>query len=85
MGGGEAPVGAANNAVDASVAGESIATVSAPYAVPGVSDPTRERIRHIAHELSYVISPEASALSRGQTGRVAIVMPHLDAWFYKTR
>jgi LacI family repressor for deo operon, udp, cdd, tsx, nupC, and nupG len=29
-----------------------------------------------------VISPEASSLSRGHTGRVAVVMPHLDAWFY---
>jgi len=64
-------------------AGVSIATVSrALRGVPGVSQPTRERIRQIAHDLSYVISPEASALSRGQTGRVAIVLPQLDAWFY---
>ena len=64
-------------------AGVSIATVSrALRGVPGVSQPTRERIRQIAHDLSYVISPEASALSRGSTGRVAIVMPRLDAWFY---
>ena len=67
----------------ARAAGVSIATVSrALRDVPGVSRPTRDRIRRIAHDLSYVISPEASALSRGQTGRVAIVMPHLDAWFY---
>ncbi len=64
-------------------AGVSIATVSrALRDVPGVSQPTRDRIRQIAQELSYVVSPEASALSRGQTGRVAIVMPRLDAWFY---
>jgi DNA-binding LacI/PurR family transcriptional regulator len=64
-------------------AGVSIATVSrALRDVPGVSQPTRERIRQIAQELSYVVSPEASALSRGSTGRVAIVMPRLDAWFY---
>jgi DNA-binding LacI/PurR family transcriptional regulator len=64
-------------------AGVSIATVSrALRGMPGVSQPTRERIRKIAHDLSYVISPEASALSRGQTGRVAIVLPQLDAWFY---
>ena len=50
--------------------------------VPGVSAPTRERIQAIAHDLSYVVSPEASALSRRATGRVAIVMPQLDAWFY---
>lgn len=67
----------------ASAAGVSIATVSrALRNVPGVSDRTRERIQQIARELSYVVSPEASALSRGQTGRVAIVMPRLDAWFY---
>ncbi len=64
-------------------AGVSIATVSrALRNVPGVSQSTRDRIRQIAQDLSYVISPEASALSRGQTGRVAVVMPQLDAWFY---
>jgi DNA-binding LacI/PurR family transcriptional regulator len=64
-------------------AGVSIATVSrALRGVPGVSQATRDRIHQVAHRLSYVISPEASALSRGATGRVAIVMPHLDAWFY---
>ena len=64
-------------------AGVSIATVSrALRNVPGVSAPTRERIQAIAHDLSYVVSPEASALSRRATGRVAIVMPQLDAWFY---
>jgi DNA-binding LacI/PurR family transcriptional regulator len=67
----------------ASAAGVSIATVSrALRGVPGVSTTTRERIQQIAQELSYVVSPEASALSRGSTGRVAIVMPRLDAWFY---
>lgn len=64
-------------------AGVSIATVSrALRGVPGVSQATRDRIQAIATELSYVISPEASALSRGSTGRVAIVVPRLDAWFY---
>jgi LacI family repressor for deo operon, udp, cdd, tsx, nupC, and nupG len=78
-----APVGEANMADVARAAGVSLATVSrALRDVPGVSRPTRERIRRIARELSYVVSPEASALSRGQTGRVAIVMPRLDAWFY---
>jgi LacI family repressor for deo operon, udp, cdd, tsx, nupC, and nupG len=83
MGIGESPGAEANMADVARAAGVSIATVSrALRDVPGVSKPTRERIRGIAQELSYVISPEASALSRGQTGRVAIVMPRLDAWFY---
>jgi LacI family repressor for deo operon, udp, cdd, tsx, nupC, and nupG len=82
-GGPPAPAGEVNMADVARHAGVSIATVSrALRGVPGVSQPTRERIRQIAHDLSYVISPEASALSRGQTGRVAIVLPQLDAWFY---
>src|SRR5262245_29172734 len=64
-------------------AGVSIATVSrALRGVPGVGQPTRDRIREIADRLSYVVSPEASALSRGRTGRVAVVVPRLDAWFY---
>ena len=64
-------------------AGVSIATVSrALRDVPGVSEATRERIRHIATELSYVVSPEASSLARGNTGRVAVVVPDLGSWFY---
>lgn len=63
-------------------AGVSIATVSrALRGLPGVSEPTRDRIRHIADELSYVVSPAASSLSRGDTGRVAVVVPKLDSWF----
>lgn len=77
------PLGTANMADVARAAGVSIATVSrALRGVPGVSRATRDRVERIAHELSYVISPEASSLSRGHTGRVAVVMPHLDAWFY---
>lgn len=64
-------------------AGVSIATVSrALRDVPGVSETTRRRIREIAAELSYVVSPEASALARGSTGRVAVVVPTVSAWFY---
>ena len=75
--------GEANMADVAREAGVSIATVSrALRGVPGVSRPTRERIERIARDLSYVISPEASALSRGRSGRVAVVVPRLDAWFY---
>jgi len=66
-------------------AGVSIATVSrALRDVPGVSDATRLRIREIADELSYVVSPEASALARRETGRVAVVVPRIDIWFYAT-
>ena len=64
-------------------AGVSIATVSrALRDVPGVSEPTRMRIRAIAHDLAYVVSPEASRLARRQTGRVAVVVPKIDVWYY---
>ncbi len=64
-------------------AGVSIATVSrALREVPGVSEETRRRVREVAAELSYVVSPEASSLARGTTGRVAVVVPDLEAWFY---
>lgn len=64
-------------------AGVSIATVSrALRDVPGVNPETRDRIRAIAERLSYVVSPEASRLARGRTGRVAVVVPRLDVWFY---
>lgn len=75
--------GDVNMADVARQAGVSIATVSrALREVPGVSDSTRHRIREIAAELSYVVSPEASGLARGKTGRVAVVVPDLEAWFY---
>lgn len=64
-------------------AGVSTATVSrALRDVPGVSDRTRERIKQIADELAYVISPDASRLSRGGTGRIAVVVPKIHLWFY---
>jgi LacI family repressor for deo operon, udp, cdd, tsx, nupC, and nupG len=63
----------------------STATVSrALRGMPGVSDGTRARILAVAEELDYVISPEASRLSGGATGRVALVVPRLDLWFYAT-
>lgn len=63
--------------------GVSIATVSrALRGEKGVSEATRLRIQRIADELAYVISPEASKLSGGATGRVAVVVPWIDAWFY---
>lgn len=66
-------------------AGVSTATVSrALRDVPGVSASTRDKIRQIAEELAYVVSPEASRLSRGATGRIAVVVPKIDMWFYAT-
>ena len=59
------------NMADVAVrAGVSIATVSrALRDVPGVGGETRERVKQIARELSYVVSPEASRLAGGATGR----------------
>ena len=66
-------------------AGVSVATVSrALRHVEGVSAATRARVRQVAAELSYVVSPEASGLSRQYTGRVAVVVPRIDTWFYAT-
>ena len=50
-------------------AGVSTGTVSrALRDLPGVSDETREPIKRTAHELSYVVSPEASRLSAARRG-----------------
>ncbi len=77
--------GDVNMADVAREAGVSLATVSrALRDVPGVSPDTRDRIRQIASQLSYVVSPEASRLARRDTGRVAIVVPRTDVWFYGT-
>jgi len=66
-------------------AGVSVATVSrALRGLPGVSPSTRERILALCETMSYVVSPEASRLSRGSTGRVAIVVPTVDSWFFST-
>lgn len=78
-------VGDVNMADVAREAGVSLATVSrALRDVPGVSPGTRDRIREIASQLAYVVSPEASRLARRETGRVAIVVPRSDVWFYGT-
>lgn len=66
-------------------AGVSLATVSrALRDVPGVHPETRARVRAVAEKLHYVVSPQASALVKRETGRIAIVVPRLDAWFYGT-
>lgn len=81
----EHAAGAVNMADVAERAGVSIATVSrALRGVPGVSEPNRKRIRAIADDLMYVVSPEASGLSRRETDRVAVVVPRIDVWFYST-
>jgi LacI family repressor for deo operon, udp, cdd, tsx, nupC, and nupG len=66
-------------------AGVSISAVSrALRGRPGVSDSTRERIRRVAAGMSYVISPEASALARQTTHRVGVVVPYIGSWFFAT-
>ena len=72
-----------NMADVAALAGVSKATVSRVLSgAPGVSDETRARIKALVKDLSYVVSPDASRLSRGSTGRVAVVMPRTTTWFY---
>jgi DNA-binding LacI/PurR family transcriptional regulator len=72
-----------NMADVAALAGVSKATVSRVLNdAPGVSEPTRARIKALVKDLSYVVSPDASRLSRGSTGRVAVVMPQATGWFY---
>lgn len=66
-------------------AGVSLATASrAMNATYGVSPATRERVLAAAEDLAYVISPEASRLAGGRTGRVGLVVPHIDRWFFGT-
>jgi LacI family repressor for deo operon, udp, cdd, tsx, nupC, and nupG len=66
-------------------AGVSTATVSrALRDMPGVSARTRARIKALAEELSYVVSPQASGLASGTTGRIAVVVPKIDLWFFAT-
>lgn len=69
----------------ARAAGVSIATVSRVLNnAPGVGAATRERVRREAERLAYVVSPEASGLSRRTTGRVGIVVPYIATWFYSS-
>jgi len=67
----------------AALAGVSKATVSRVLSgAPGVSEGTRARIKALVKELSYVVSPDASRLSRGSTGRIAVIMPQTTTWFF---
>ncbi|WP_255425103.1 LacI family DNA-binding transcriptional regulator [Nostocoides sp. F2B08] len=66
-------------------AGVSLATASrAINDSYGVSTKTRGRVLAAAEELAYVVSPEASRLAGGRTGRVGLVVPHIDRWFFGT-
>jgi len=81
-----APTERAVNLADvARLAGVSPATASrALGGHPHVAPATRERVLRIADELSYVVSPDASRLAGGRTGRVAALVPHLSRWYFAT-
>ena len=63
----------------AQAAGVSTATVSrALRGLPHVDPETRERVRRVAAEMDYVVSPSASRLASGRTGTVAVITPFID-------
>ncbi len=65
--------------------GVSVSTVSrALRGNRGVAPATRARILREAQALSYVVSPAGAALAGGKTGRVAVLIPQLDTWYYST-
>jgi LacI family repressor for deo operon, udp, cdd, tsx, nupC, and nupG len=67
----------------ARLAGVGVGTASRALSdAPNVSPATRARVREVADRLQYVVSPEASRLAKGTTGRVALVVPHLSRWFF---
>lgn len=64
-------------------AGVSLSTVSrALRGASGVAPEIRERVLRAAAELSYVVSRNASGLVTGSTGRVAVLVPFLQPWFF---
>jgi DNA-binding LacI/PurR family transcriptional regulator len=64
-------------------AGVSLATASrALNNAYGIAPATRERVLATARRLDYVVSPDAARLARGGTRRVALVVPHIDRWFF---
>lgn len=67
----------------ARAAGVSMATASrALNNGTGVAEATRQRVLAVAEQLTYVVSPEASRLAGGATGRIAVVVPHMSRWFF---
>jgi LacI family transcriptional regulator, repressor for deo operon, udp, cdd, tsx, nupC, and nupG len=77
------PAEKVNMADIARMAGVSMATASRALSnAPGVAPTTRARVLAAAEQASYVVSPEASRLSRGSTRRVAVVVPHISRWFF---
>jgi DNA-binding LacI/PurR family transcriptional regulator len=48
----------------------------------GIAAATREKVLAAARRLDYVVSPDAVRLAGGSTRRVALVVPHIDRWFF---
>lgn len=64
-------------------AGVSLSTASrALNGAYGVSAATRDHVTEVARRLEYAASPAASRLARGGTRSVALVVPHLDRWYF---
>lgn len=69
----------------ARAAGVSTATVSrALRGLPNVDEQTRTRVKRVAAELDYVISPSASRLASGRTGSIGVITPYISRWFFST-
>lgn len=67
----------------ARLAGVGLGTASRALSnAPGVAPATRQRVLDVAEKHAYVVSPEASRLASGTTGRVALVVPHISRWFF---
>ena len=67
----------------ARMAGVGVGTASRALSnAKNVAPATRARVLRVAEDHHYVVSPEASRLARGNTGRVALVVPHLSRWFF---
>ncbi|NLJ54129.1 MAG: LacI family transcriptional regulator [Intrasporangiaceae bacterium] len=67
----------------AKAAGVSVATVSrALRGMDRVSPSTRERVRRVADELSYLASPTATSLASGQTRIIGVVVPFASRWYF---
>jgi len=67
----------------AHAAGVSVATVSrALRGLPNVAVTTRQRVEEVARELNYRADPAASRLAAGRSRTVAIVVPHINSWYF---
>jgi LacI family repressor for deo operon, udp, cdd, tsx, nupC, and nupG len=67
----------------ASAAGVSVATVSrALRGLPNVAVSTRARVEEAARVLNYRADPAASRLAAGRSRTIAIVVPHINSWYF---